>query len=359
MTGPTNTPAGWYPQADGQQRYWNGESWTEHVAPGVSTMPASRASSKPTRLAAPGSRRFGMAAAFGWGGLALTALVGALSSGVSGAAILAGLFALVLGVIALARGHVGWARVGNRAAGGVVIGAALALLTIGAVAAPPAAPSSTGLPLTSRGAAPTTDAAADAAAQAAAAEREAADSAAAEAAAAADKAEADAAAKATADAAAATAKAASDAAAKTARDAAAKQAKAVAAASAKAQAAAQAKAVPRQRLQPRQRQKQQRRRRRGQLHPHRLPRQPPRPTTTALTCMPTTRAVWRCPVRSITAPVAATPITRLSTVGRFTRRTQAATATATGSPAKRDSKLRPVIILLGQGNDRPRAWRPQ
>ncbi|WP_082593064.1 DUF2510 domain-containing protein [Phycicoccus sp. Soil803] len=230
MTGTTNTPAGWYPQADGQQRYWNGVSWTEHVAPGVLTQPVSGSSSKPTQVAAPRSR-FGKAAAFGWGGLALTALIGALSSGFSGAAILAGLFALVLGLIALARGRVGWARLRNRAAGGVVIGVALALLTIGAVAAPPAAPSSTGLALTSRGAAPTREDAA---------ETTASDSAAAEAAAAADKAAADAAAKATADAAAA---AAADAAAKTARDAAAKQAKAAAAASAKAQAAAQAKAA--------------------------------------------------------------------------------------------------------------------
>ena len=141
MTGTTNTPAGWYPQADGQQRYWNGESWTEHVAPGVLTQPVSGPSSKPTQLAAPRSR-FGKAAAFGWGGLALTALIGALSSGFSGAAILAGLFALVLGLIALARGRVGWARLRNRAAGGVVIGVALALLTIGAVAAPPAAATS-------------------------------------------------------------------------------------------------------------------------------------------------------------------------------------------------------------------------
>ena len=29
-----NTPAGWYPQADGRQRYWDGEKWTEHLAPG-------------------------------------------------------------------------------------------------------------------------------------------------------------------------------------------------------------------------------------------------------------------------------------------------------------------------------------
>jgi hypothetical protein len=234
MTGTTNAPAGWYPQADGQQRYWNGESWTEHVAPGVRTQPVSGSSSKPTQLAAPRSR-FGKAAAFGWGGLALTALIGGLSSGLSGAAILAGLFALVLGAIALARGRVGWARLGNRAAGGAVIGAALALLTIGALAAPPAAPSSNALPLTSRGAAPTREAAAETTAPDSAA--------AAAAAAAADKAAADAAAKAAADAGAATAKAASDAAAKAARDAAAQQAKAVAAAAAKAQAAAQAKAA--------------------------------------------------------------------------------------------------------------------
>lgn len=30
-----STPAGWYPQPDGQQRYWDGERWTENVAPGV------------------------------------------------------------------------------------------------------------------------------------------------------------------------------------------------------------------------------------------------------------------------------------------------------------------------------------
>jgi len=30
-----STPAGWYPQADGQQRYWDGEQWTENFAPGT------------------------------------------------------------------------------------------------------------------------------------------------------------------------------------------------------------------------------------------------------------------------------------------------------------------------------------
>ena len=31
------TPAGWYPQEDGRQRYWDGEIWTEHFAPGAAT----------------------------------------------------------------------------------------------------------------------------------------------------------------------------------------------------------------------------------------------------------------------------------------------------------------------------------
>ena len=36
-----SSPAGWYPQPDGQQRYWDGESWTENFAPGV--MPGTHA----------------------------------------------------------------------------------------------------------------------------------------------------------------------------------------------------------------------------------------------------------------------------------------------------------------------------
>ena len=31
----TQSPAGWYPQPDGSQRYWDGAAWTEHTAPGV------------------------------------------------------------------------------------------------------------------------------------------------------------------------------------------------------------------------------------------------------------------------------------------------------------------------------------
>lgn len=37
----TQAPAGWYPQPDGTQRYWDGSAWTEHIATG--SAPASAA----------------------------------------------------------------------------------------------------------------------------------------------------------------------------------------------------------------------------------------------------------------------------------------------------------------------------
>jgi hypothetical protein len=36
----TGTPAGWYPQADGQQRYWDGAAWTDNYAPAAATAAA-------------------------------------------------------------------------------------------------------------------------------------------------------------------------------------------------------------------------------------------------------------------------------------------------------------------------------
>ena len=236
-----SSPAGWYPQPDGQQRYWDGELWTEHFAPGV---PA-ETSALPLLKTKPGfvfrGRSFSKAASFGWGGLALAALIGALSSGFSGAAVMLGLFALVVGVIALARGRVGWAQLGSRAAGGLALGAAMVLLTVGAVAAPPSTSPTSESTATSSDTPTTTDAAAEAAAQAAAAETAAAEVAATEAAAAVEKAAAEASAQATADAAAAQATA-DAAAAKATADAAAAQALADAAAAKKAQAVAMASA---------------------------------------------------------------------------------------------------------------------
>jgi hypothetical protein len=45
------TPVGWYSQSDGQQRYWDGEQWTEDFAPGVPlvTLPAGIPDGKPAR----------------------------------------------------------------------------------------------------------------------------------------------------------------------------------------------------------------------------------------------------------------------------------------------------------------------
>jgi hypothetical protein len=40
-TGIMSTPAGWYPQPDGQQRYWDGQQWTEHLAP-IASPPIAR-----------------------------------------------------------------------------------------------------------------------------------------------------------------------------------------------------------------------------------------------------------------------------------------------------------------------------
>jgi hypothetical protein len=182
-------------------------------------------------------RSFSRAASFGWAGLALAVLIGALTSGFSGAAMMLGLFALVVGVIALARGRVGWARLGSRAAGGVAVGAAMVFLTVGAVAAPPSTSPTSESTATSSDSPTTTDAAAEAAAQAAAAETAAAEAAAAEATAAADAtaaAEATTAAEAT--------KAAQEAAAAEAATAAKAASDAQAAADAKAKAAAAAKA---------------------------------------------------------------------------------------------------------------------
>ena len=66
-------------------------------------------------------------------------LLGALSSGVAGALISAGLTLLVLSVIAIVRGGVAWALIGSRRSGGWTAGGAVALLAIGGALSPAAA----------------------------------------------------------------------------------------------------------------------------------------------------------------------------------------------------------------------------
>ncbi|HEV7172290.1 MAG TPA: hypothetical protein VGN50_05270, partial [Pedococcus sp.] len=83
-----------------------------------------------------------MLGAAGWGGLTLAVLVGAASSGVSGAAIMFATFALVVALVSLVRGRVDWAHLRSRGAGTVALGASLLAFTLGAVAAPAPAPTS-------------------------------------------------------------------------------------------------------------------------------------------------------------------------------------------------------------------------
>lgn len=40
----SDAPAGWYPQNDGRQRYWDGSTWTEHYAQPKEDLPGSRPS---------------------------------------------------------------------------------------------------------------------------------------------------------------------------------------------------------------------------------------------------------------------------------------------------------------------------
>jgi len=162
-----SSPAGWYRQPHSQPRYWDGESWREHYEPGAPTPTTAFPMSTPKRATAtpanpptqrkratapttdtpltsltgrdttPLRHKPGVADLFGWGGLALVVLIGGLAFGLRGAAISVGMFALVVALIALARGRVGWARLGSRAAGGAALAAAMVLITVGAAAAPP------------------------------------------------------------------------------------------------------------------------------------------------------------------------------------------------------------------------------
>jgi Protein of unknown function (DUF2510) len=56
-----SNPAGWYPQEDGRQRYWDGGLWTEHFAPGGSPTPGqavdATASQSPRGCRRPGAPR--------------------------------------------------------------------------------------------------------------------------------------------------------------------------------------------------------------------------------------------------------------------------------------------------------------
>jgi len=67
-----STPAGWYPQPDGQQRYWDGQQWSEEFAPGTGTatpVTTPATGGEPTRF------RFTKKHIIGYAATALVALV--------------------------------------------------------------------------------------------------------------------------------------------------------------------------------------------------------------------------------------------------------------------------------------------
>ncbi len=136
-----NPPPGWYSTPDGSMRYWDGSQWTEplvSLAPGGGPGQVDRPGSPGGPGGVPPTTQGGRPLAwFGWGGLLLMATLGAAISGLSALAMLTGMYVLVVGVVALIRGRVQWARIHSRRAGGVVIAAAIALLAVGGQTAPP------------------------------------------------------------------------------------------------------------------------------------------------------------------------------------------------------------------------------
>jgi hypothetical protein len=133
-------PEGWQPAPDWQpDPSWPAApaDWQFWLDDGF---PAFLGQSAPVRTSSTG-RGFRW---LGWAGLAVVALLGLLTGGVSSGLVMAGLYVLVVGVVALARGQVGWARLGSRMAGGLATGAGLVVLVVGALTAPASAPSAPG-----------------------------------------------------------------------------------------------------------------------------------------------------------------------------------------------------------------------
>ena len=122
-------PAGWYPQPDGQQRYWDGEQWTEHLAPGVATVT--------TPAVGKGGPKWSLIA---WVAalalLLLFTIVAAATSGVGGVLIMLGLAALVIGVVTTARGRIPTLRLASRRAGLLMAAGGLAVTMVGGAISP-------------------------------------------------------------------------------------------------------------------------------------------------------------------------------------------------------------------------------
>ena len=87
-----STPAGWYPQGDGRQRYWDGSQWTEHFAPGAAAETAEAVVAQPAG-SGPSPVAVDQPAGRPWckktrflipGGVVALVLVGSMASAASG-----------------------------------------------------------------------------------------------------------------------------------------------------------------------------------------------------------------------------------------------------------------------------------
>lgn len=120
--------------------------WLDGQNGGLSTPAPSLARTAQATTAVRGGQALARKAElWGWGGLAVSALLG-LTSGVGGALLFAGLFAFVVAVVALARGRVGWAHLATRASGAAVLVASIVVMSIGAANIPAVPTSATPAP---------------------------------------------------------------------------------------------------------------------------------------------------------------------------------------------------------------------
>ena len=131
-----SAPAGWYPQPEGQRRYWDGELWTDHFAPATAPV-----TTPVPAMALP------RASLIAWGAalavLLLLTVSAAVSSGVGGVLMILGLAALVVGVVASVRGRLPTLRLASRRAGLLMAAAGMAVAMVGGAISPTAAKTGT------------------------------------------------------------------------------------------------------------------------------------------------------------------------------------------------------------------------
>lgn len=125
-------PAGWYrdPDGGGAPRWWDGHRWAAPQAP----VPAVQRPS--------GTRSSRIVIAATVAGVALFfAVIGAITGGFGGFLSMIGLSALVIGIVAVAKGGISSLAIRNRALGGAVVAAGFVVMftggAVGAATSPP------------------------------------------------------------------------------------------------------------------------------------------------------------------------------------------------------------------------------